>query len=422
MDMSFLSIDKNWKKFALLFFGALLISVLRRPDVLTAANFWAEDGVIWYAQLYNDGLISMFRPQDGYFQTISRLAMLAASYFDILYAPIVSNFISLLIRTCPVLFLFSTRFSFVSTRNKAFLAAYYLLMPNLNEVFGNITNAQWFLALYLLQVILAEKPESFSWKVHDGIVLLLSGLSGPFIICLFPCLVLKLAAFYRKLGRVGCSFFDVMFVFLVGVQCLTVFITAEGRSSAPLGASFSCLAQLVTSKILLGSFFKNSETYVFVTEYTWAAIVLFVLFAGVLLFFLLKSGWRFRVASCFPLLMLAAAFAKPMVSLQELQWPRMLMSGSGARYFVIPNILFFAFILYVLHWFFHGKSWQCRRRIYGGLIVLMLAMAIPVFRISSLPNRNYAEEIKTIYYPAQSGSIVEIPINPPDWKMVLKKK
>jgi len=73
---------------ALLFsavFWAVAIAVtaallfLRRPDAVFHAQFWAEDGVLWFADAYNFGpLKPLLWARAGYLQTLPRLACAAA--------------------------------------------------------------------------------------------------------------------------------------------------------------------------------------------------------------------------------------------------------------------------------------------------------------------------------------------------------
>lgn len=63
---------------------AFLIFSLRRPDILTNPNLWAEDGVFWLQDAYNNGFLkSMLNPENGYFQTISRLVFGVSSLFPL---------------------------------------------------------------------------------------------------------------------------------------------------------------------------------------------------------------------------------------------------------------------------------------------------------------------------------------------------
>src|SRR5271157_2529140 len=83
---------------------------LRRPDAVLHAQFWAEDGVVWFADAYNFGAFkALLRARDGYLQTLPRLACAVALWAPLVRAPLVTNLLALVIEALPPLFLLSTR-------------------------------------------------------------------------------------------------------------------------------------------------------------------------------------------------------------------------------------------------------------------------------------------------------------------------
>src|SRR4051812_3305174 len=76
---------------------ALIVS--RRPDGIWHAQFWAEDGKIWYADAYNEGpLRALLFPAAGYLQSFSRLAAALSVAFDLRHAPLVMNVAAVLVQ------------------------------------------------------------------------------------------------------------------------------------------------------------------------------------------------------------------------------------------------------------------------------------------------------------------------------------
>jgi len=58
----------------LVFFVALLAIFSRCPSLFTHAQFYAEDGTVWFADAYNFGwLHSLLMPNAGYYSTVERL-------------------------------------------------------------------------------------------------------------------------------------------------------------------------------------------------------------------------------------------------------------------------------------------------------------------------------------------------------------
>src|SRR5699024_1462054 len=128
------------------------IMLMRRPDIITAPIPWAEDGKVWLSQAYNIGFASLFLVQDGYMQTISRVAYFIGSLFGLADAPLVATLIAISLRCLMCSFFMSKRFDFIDLKVRFSLLIFFLLMPNIYEGYVNITNAQWYLSLYAIGI------------------------------------------------------------------------------------------------------------------------------------------------------------------------------------------------------------------------------------------------------------------------------
>lgn len=184
----------RWQHAIGLFVIAFACIVLRRPDVLLTPQFWAEDGRIWFQNAYNIGPItSLFVPMNGYFQTVSRAVAALAQLVPLHFAPDFFNIIAIGIKTLPVLLLFSARFASIVPRmsTKVLLAAIYLFLPNVEEIYANITNAHTFLALLAFMTVVAPPPHTVREKITDTATYLFSGLSGPFVLFLLPIIAVR---------------------------------------------------------------------------------------------------------------------------------------------------------------------------------------------------------------------------------------
>ncbi|MFM4746798.1 hypothetical protein ACEUD3_03060 [Aeromonas veronii] len=91
--------------FTLLFLILFVMIASRRPDILLNAQPWAEDGAIWMQSIHNDGFWStIFLPQNGYYQTISKLSYGFGLLFGVKYAVLIANSIAISIRCMMVVF------------------------------------------------------------------------------------------------------------------------------------------------------------------------------------------------------------------------------------------------------------------------------------------------------------------------------
>jgi hypothetical protein len=396
-----------------------MLMAARRPDVIFNAQPWAEDGRVWIKGIYETGFLnSLFKPQDGYFQTIPRLTYGIAMAFGLGKAPLVSNVISISIRIFFLLFILSRRFSFIDIKYRVAAVIYFILMPNVAEGFVNITNVHWYLSMYLLAVIIAMPPITQTSKIHDFLVLLLSGLSGPFVVFLAPCLIIK--RFYERGGFIGAlkgiNSFDIAMAACSLIQIFSILTAGGGpRSPAPLGASFDLFTHIITAKLFFGTFFDNTFSFEFTKNHLLRTSI-FILLSVTILYNFVTSGWRFRAISIFPIIMIGFALAKPMVSVTEAQWPPILTPGVGERYFFITNFCFFLFVLFLID----------KLSIYKNIVLMLfLASLTPFllisFNIPALPNVGYKDDVAK-FNNAAIGESINIRITPPGWSIDLIKK
>lgn len=400
------------------FLISAVIICSRRIDIITNPQPWAEDGVVWLSTIYNHGFwAGIFLPQDGYYQSISRCSYALGLLFGLQHAPLIANIIAIAIRCSITTFWLSNRFNFIALQYRVLLTCYFLLMPNISEGYVNITNAHWYLSLYLFSVLIATPPSSFGAKFHDMSVLLFSALSGPFVIFLVPCLAIKR---YYERGGIAASLkqtnlFDIVMTLCFCIQFFAILTTAtETRSPAPLGASIFGLFEILQNKIFLGSFFDMPLILSWELKHS-STIVLVILNLTTIFYFALTGNWRVKISILFPVLILSFALAKPMIALAHPQWP-IIAHGGGERYFYIQNIFYFSFLLLILSNF----------KIVKNFILLLISVTFlylfpSYFFIYPHANFHYKEQI-TQFEKLQSGEERDIAIIPPGWHMHLIKK
>jgi len=393
---------------------ALLVMIMRRPEIITHAQFWAEDGRNWYAEAYNGGPISsLLYPHTGYFQTYPRLAMALALAVPMQWAPLVSNLLSLCVRAALVAFLLTTRLQWASIAARAAVAAYIVLMPGIGEVHANATNTQWYLGLYLLAVAVAEPPRRPAWRVHDALIFILGGLSGPFVIFVAPVLVWRQVVTWRATRNLIAATGDPLVwlaLALALLQGVTILAT-KGRGDSPLGDSLPLLAHILSLRIFIG--FAVPERWIGPLAGNLGLMVAGLLWGiSVLAVVLWRGGWRMRSIVLFGALMLAAALSSPVGSGDAAAWPFMLLSD--ARYFVVPNVIFAtAVVCAATQLTAHMRLPACA---VGGALVLLGCLFD--FRLAPLPDLDFPAAAAG-FSAAASGTRVDLPILPPGWHMTL---
>jgi hypothetical protein len=397
--------------------AALIAS--RRPDVVTRAQFWAEDGMVFYAHAYNyPGLYNFVAPYGGYLQTFPRIAGVLSLLVGLMHAPLVMNVLGLLVQALPPAFLLSERFAWIVPRlgHRALLALLLVAAPNLNEVHANVTNAQVHLAMLAFLVLLAEPSSRRDWRAFDVVVLLLSGLSGPFCLMLVPvaCLTAWRWRDGWSLVRLGCVLGTAL---LQGAVLLGRRPTARGRPSEfGTGASPMNLLDLLGGQIFIAGLigvFNYGALYASVLEdHPWVAAPAAI--GG--LAFVLRAAWvtesfALRVLLLFATLHLWAALSSPIVFGDKSKWELLQMPGAGQRYYYFATIAFLATIVATL---VHDPRRAMRAVAAVLLAVLLLAGVRSDFRLPPHRDFDWPEQVRR-FEARKPGARVPFEILPPPY-------
>lgn len=397
--------------------GALIV-FSHRPDAVMNAQFWAEDGRVWYAQAYNlDPLAAFLLPEAGYFQTVSRAVAAFSLLFPLAWAPLVLNLFAIAVQAFNAFFITSDRMSrAVPSRLFRFGAAFiYLALPNSYETSANLTNTQWHLALTVLLIILAKPAETVAWKVFDHAAVALSALSGPLCLLLVPIAALKY--FYRREKRL----LILGSILLIGCAVqLGALFTNERPSSEVLGASFFGAIRIVAGQVFISPLVGAKNYGLLRHTHLWTDILASIITAGGLTVFVLAFIWgkqELRLLIIFAVLVCATALVNPAVTKLEPQWFAMETPLTASRYWMFPGLAFLASL------FFLATNLRVGRLRY--LFMLPALMMIWGFvadwkqpRFKDLGFAAHAREFDA----AKPGEIVTIPINPEGWEMHLQKR
>ena len=328
----------RWYWLLLLWMMAATIIASHRPSSLLHAQFWAEDGRIWYAQAYQQGQwLPLTHIQDGYYQTFPRLVADLAVLFPFHLAPLVMNCAALLVQGLPVAFLFTSRAAgWGSLRIRALMALLYVTLPNSGEWHANTTNTQWILALLAIMTLLARLPRGWVGRLSDLSILSLCGVTGPFCILLAP--VACVMAWYRR--ERWRTIYAVMLLSFSALQGYAIFITRHAmRMHQPLGASIPLLTRILAVRIfagaVIGTFSPLSSLRV--------PLILPMMIVIPSLLLMIAGLWRapleLKLFTLFGAEVLVAALRTPMVTHIGPQWLAIL-NLADARYYLFPMLAF----------------------------------------------------------------------------------
>ena len=322
---------------AALCFGLLLC---RRPAVLLHADFWAEDGWHWYPDAYNRGWHSLLVPYAGYAQTICRLVALAAEPFPLLWVPTIFALAALGIETAAAVLLLSRRLDDVwpgRGPSRTPFAAMALLLPNAFELYGNLTNAQWYLSLIGFLLLVATPARGAPWRALDLAVLSLCGLSGPFCLFLLPIAAWQYAA------RRGADRGAKLLVLMVCAVLQAILALSAGRTTPPpLGASVPRLANIIGLQIVAGTLLGRHHMAWVLRSPLWAhhvlAFALCLLAASLALTALAHGNRLLRQFCLYAALLFAAGLLRPAIGSTLPAWLLFTSPDIGDRYYVIPML------------------------------------------------------------------------------------
>jgi len=383
--------------------------LIRKTDALTYPQFWAEDATVFFIEQYEQGPSAVFNPYAGYLHLVPRLAALFSdAFFPYYAAPFVYNYLSLALTLLVVTSVFSARFD---AGNKPLLALSVVLVPHYGgEVFLNITNIQWMLALLLLVTLLKEEPHPRYGNVKvqsalDFAAVVFCGLTGPFIVFLAPFFALRL---YKKRGRYNAG----ILLAALAVAAVQVFFMATGQVAEVERApdNLFVFASVIGRKFFGNLFLGNSLPYdlnPFMLTALFALLLLFIAFLA----FRSEKTRRFQVLVY--LGFMSAVFLATLVKFKSNPLT-LVPPDNGARYSYLVYVMIAWSLISLI-----GMEGAWRGRVIKALLVAGLA--------SSLVSGFRSEPFEDHYWAGWSRLIgeapsVQIPINPDRHIEVIKKR
>jgi hypothetical protein len=399
----------GWQVNVFVLTALLLFS--RSPGYLTHAQFYAEDGRIWYAQAYNWGwLDSLVTPQAGYLNIMPRLAAGLALLAPFQWAPLIMAIVGLLIQSLPVPILLSQRLcKWGSLPVRMFLAAIYVAIPNASEIHIVVTNTQWHLALIAVLLAFAASPQTWAGRLVDCVLFLLSALSGPYCILLAPML---LVFWWIRRKRWSLAMFGL--VSLGAATQIAEILHGTHRVQGPLGATPATFLRLLGGNVIASALFGS---YAFARLAPLIFIVAAALLGLCICSYCLRFAsleWRFFLVYCAALY--AASLRSPLTQPGAPAW-NVLMDLNSGRYWFFPML---AFVWSAVWCALVGRNRVFRR---AGMFVL-LTMSVGIlrdWRFAAYPNPSFADSVRNLR-DAKPGERIVMPIVPPGWTMELVKK
>ena len=404
-----------WQQFVVFLLSCAIV-VTRRPDALFHAQFWAEDGHVWFAEAYNLGwLTALCHPWAGYLQTFSRLGASLALLAPFSFAPLTLNLIAIAAQALPVNLLLSSRSSgWGSLRFRALCAGLYLALPNCGEISTGITNSLWVLALCAFLLLVASKPTGAIGRAFDIVVILLCGLTGPYCIFLLPIavfLALKRRDAWRRVVAILLAGAGVIQV------CELVIAGPTGRLHPPLGANLWQLIRILAGQIYLGTLLGgNGLSHYSGTGFSILFVSAAVLGSLIVAFCFFNSSQEMKLFILFCGMVLAASLIYPMCNPPAgvSAWESLSES---------PNVRYWFFPMLAFAWSLLWCSRSRHRILRYGSIALLILTCVGIardWRHPAFQDLHFAEYAKR-FEAAAPGTTMTIPENPETWYLTLVK-
>jgi len=394
----------NYKNIAFIFI-TIFILIVRKSDSLANPQLWAEDGVIFFAQQYEYGAAAIFTPYAGYLHIVPRIiAALANAFFSYANIPTVYNYTSLFITIIVVAHCFSPR---LQLPLKPLLAFSMVLVPQaLNEVFLNITNLQWILCILLVLVLLKDAPNSkygnYALQIcTDFCIILFAGLTGPFMIIMFPFFAWKYFNIKKIYGKIL-----LMMAFCTASIQLFYIVSSTAFVQEGSMLNLDIFISVFGRKMFGGLFFGKSLIYSDAFFVCFSSLIFFT----ILLFLSYKKSPtdRYITKMVFMILSISVGILGTVIMKCSLDTPIFIAS----RYFYVPYVLIAWSLILCLN----------QDGIWKNIFVIVSLLLIPISTVS-IGIQTKMIDYNWKYYSSLIGTktIVDIPINP-HWSITLHNK
>ena len=404
---------------SIVFVAAIGLLVSRRPDAFLNPQFYAEDGALWFARAYNLGAFtSMLVPDAGYLQVLATGIGAIAVLVPVSAAPMVFTLGAAIVEVSPAVFLSTRRASQLipSLALRLTLAFFYLALPNVWTNSVIMTYASWRLGL-LAFLLLVTRPKGPWGSLFDVVVVALCGLGSPLILFMMPVVIVH--AVVRPAAR---SLPFVAAAALTSVVQLWHLAGSGGaRPTLPLGASLENFCRIFANQYVYSLIWGRSGFSDRVASWPWLEnpVTLAVVFAvGMCLlgFAAVWGPYALRLFLLFAATVLGATLASASVT-GPTQWESLGHPGAGTRYF-----------LYGMMAIVISLGWLATRRLVAARVIgvatlgLILVLGIRAdWRHHALPDHGY-RSFASEFESAPSGAVLETPIEPPGWTVILVKK
>ena len=237
-------------RFAVLFLFLIVLLLLRRPDMLTNPQLYAEDGSVFLRDQLIFPWTAVLFPYNGQFHTLPRLIALFESFFPLTAVPLLCSLVSIVINAfcLSIFFLPWNRWLIESDLLRAAVCVVMATTLDGSEMIGFSGPLMWF--LYLAAILLLFRPESDAPEtVRERVIImaavLLIGLSVAPMVMMIPLaiwLVVKRRGFQQGVA--------VAFLLAMAFQTFALVFTPRTDHPANLPGVLNLTVQVGTATVV----------------------------------------------------------------------------------------------------------------------------------------------------------------------------
>jgi hypothetical protein len=401
----------------------VLLFLARVPEVFSTPQFWADEGLSFFRDAWCYGCDSLLRHYSGYYHVIPRFMAYLASFAPPLHAPALYIFSAVLLTALVLCLVLSER---LPLHVRPLLALAVILVPHDGEVFANLTNIQWILAIGLIVMVLMRPGKSKLTLAGDAAFVTLAGLTGPYIVTVLPAFIAGLWRSRRdSAGRNRLLLLSLLATATSYIQMYSVHFTNEDKKfqyqslaeclrdlSSHLGNLFEIsVARVFGSSMysVVKLFNRTGQDQIDVERIVLVSIVLFLIFAVMIGHDLITSKKeRFPKLICvyFVAALLFAAFYRNKGLASSPLDP--LIFTASDRYFYIPKVMLVWLLLLM-----PKRGWNGILALI--FLVTILTTTLQNYRRVPWMDLNWKYWVRQI----EVNRPLKIPINPIGWKIDL---
>ena len=406
--------------------GSVILLRVRDVSFFLQPRFWAEEGSLFFANAYSYAQTQFWYKgltftRHGYFALWPNLATtIAANLVQLEFAPLVTTLFAFVVQLIPISIILWSRSSFWSTRERKIFGILIVLFTPLNgETWLNTITSQFHFSLVAFLLILEQTNESRVRDWINRILLVFAGLTGPVSCFLIPIFAFRVWSEKQKerlvqlLILTGCLIVQVTLMTTSKWSTVSDRVISFGFSDVVLILWTQSVGLVFTGLHSARKFFGALDCIRQQDAVEIAVIPTLVAESGI--FWLLSR----RLSSSERLIFLGGYFLIIILSIIGSIGDKqaLINTGSGQRYFLIPNIILLFLVL-------ANIDFQ-KEKVSSGLYVILLAFSLylgmRIYQETSFASRSWPVWKEQVHmwreHPEHELEIWP----PPNWKVTLRK-